>query len=77
MRFGIDYDRPAPCDLQSLMTDKNQTSPKTVSYDAKRATDFARSELFERTFKEGMAMVEETAAYLDGPGAPHAAALSL
>jgi len=50
------------------MTDKNQTSPKTVSYDAKRATDFARSELFERTFKEGMAMVEETAAYLDGPG---------
>ncbi len=30
--------------------------------------DFARSELFERTFKEGMALVEETAAYLDGPG---------
>jgi regulator of CtrA degradation len=24
--------------------------------------------MFERTFKEGMAMVEETAAYLDGPG---------
>ncbi|MEZ5957306.1 MAG: DUF1465 family protein [Hyphomonadaceae bacterium] len=36
--------------------------------DAKRAIDFARSELFERTFKEGMALVEETAAYLDGPG---------
>ena len=33
-----------------------------------RAIDFARSELFERTFKEGMALVEETAAYLDGPG---------
>lgn len=30
--------------------------------------DFARSELFERTFKEGMGLVEETAAYLDGPG---------
>lgn len=30
--------------------------------------EFARSELFERTFKEGMALVEETAAYLDGPG---------
>lgn len=30
--------------------------------------DFARSELFERTFKDGMALVEETAAYLDGPG---------
>jgi regulator of CtrA degradation len=30
--------------------------------------EFARSELFERTFKDGMALVEETAAYLDGPG---------
>jgi len=30
--------------------------------------DFARSELFERTFSEGMELVEETAAYLDGEG---------
>jgi regulator of CtrA degradation len=30
--------------------------------------DFARSELFERTFQEGMELVEETAAYLDGGG---------
>lgn len=30
--------------------------------------DFTRSELFERTFEEGMELVEETAAYLDGPG---------
>jgi regulator of CtrA degradation len=30
--------------------------------------DFARSELFERTFHEGMELVEETAGYLDGPG---------
>lgn len=30
--------------------------------------DFARSELFDRTFKEGMELVEETAAYLDGDG---------
>jgi regulator of CtrA degradation len=30
--------------------------------------DFARSELFDRTFEEGMALVEETAAYLDGAG---------
>ena len=37
-------------------------------FDAQRAIDFARSELFERTFKEGMGLVEETAAYLDGPG---------
>ncbi|WP_245777255.1 DUF1465 family protein [Brevundimonas viscosa] len=30
--------------------------------------DFARSELFDRTFREGMELVEETAAYLDGDG---------
>jgi regulator of CtrA degradation len=29
---------------------------------------FVRSELFERTFHEGMELVEETAAYLDGDG---------
>jgi regulator of CtrA degradation len=36
--------------------------------DARRALEFARSEVFERTFKEGMSLVEEAAAYLDGPG---------
>jgi regulator of CtrA degradation len=30
--------------------------------------DFAASELFDRTFQEGMDLVEETAAYLDGEG---------
>ena len=30
--------------------------------------DFASSDLFDRTFKEGMGLVEETAAYLDGDG---------
>ncbi|MEZ5995239.1 MAG: DUF1465 family protein [Hyphomonadaceae bacterium] len=50
------------------MTDTNQTSPPRGQFDAKRASEFARSELFERTFKEGMGLVEETAAYLDGPG---------
>ena len=29
---------------------------------------FARSELFERTFREGMELVESAAAYLDGEG---------
>ncbi|WP_397421572.1 DUF1465 family protein [Phenylobacterium sp.] len=38
--------------------------------------DFARSELFERTFKEGMALVEETAAYLDGGGRQESKLLS-
>jgi regulator of CtrA degradation len=32
------------------------------------ASDFAASALFERTFQEGMALVEQTAAYLDGEG---------
>lgn len=50
------------------MTDTNQHSPTSRAFDIKRAMDFARSELFERTFKEGMGLVEETAAYLDGPG---------
>jgi regulator of CtrA degradation len=30
--------------------------------------DFAASELFDRTFQEGMELVEETASYLDGVG---------
>ncbi len=30
--------------------------------------DFARSELFDRTFQEGMELVEEVASYLDGEG---------
>lgn len=33
-----------------------------------RLMEFTRSELFAKTFREGMDMVEETAAYLDGPG---------
>lgn len=33
-----------------------------------RALGFVRSELFRRAFTGGMAMVEETATYLDGPG---------
>lgn len=32
------------------------------------ASTFVQSELFARTFREGMALVEETANYLDGPG---------
>ncbi|MHB8283785.1 MAG: protease adaptor protein RcdA [Caulobacteraceae bacterium] len=31
-------------------------------------SDFAKSALFERTFQDGMALVEDTAAYLDGLG---------
>jgi regulator of CtrA degradation len=47
------------------VTDLAPTSAPDFS---RRVLDFARSELFERTFREGMGLVEETAAYLDGPG---------
>jgi regulator of CtrA degradation len=40
----------------------------TLPTSDERVLNFARSEVFERTFKEGMALVEETAGYLDGPG---------
>jgi len=43
---------------------------------ANRLGEFAGSELFARTFREGMDMVEETAAYLDGPGREESRALS-
>ena len=33
-----------------------------------RLLAFTKSELFTKTFREGMDLVEETAAYLDGPG---------
>ncbi len=33
-----------------------------------RLLEFTSSELFGKTFREGMDLVEETAAYLDGPG---------
>jgi regulator of CtrA degradation len=33
-----------------------------------RVSEFAGSEMFDRLFKEGMALVEEAASYLDGPG---------
>jgi regulator of CtrA degradation len=45
----------------------SETDP-TGPWRAAVIRDFARSELFERTFHEGMDLVEETAAYLDGAG---------
>ncbi len=41
-----------------------------------RLHDFAKSELFNKTFREGMDLVEETAAYLDGPGREESRALT-
>jgi regulator of CtrA degradation len=38
--------------------------------------DFARSALFDRTFKDGMTLVEDAAAYLDGSGRQESRLLS-
>ncbi len=50
------------------MTDRLILSVAADAAATRRILDFARSEVFERTFREGMVLVEETAAYLDGPG---------
>src|SRR3954462_14853856 len=52
------------------MSDLNATAtPKSAGiWRAEVIQDFARSELFQRTFQEGMDLVEETAGYLDGAG---------
>jgi regulator of CtrA degradation len=34
----------------------------------RKVVEFAGSEVFDRLFREGMGLVEQTAAYLDGPG---------
>jgi regulator of CtrA degradation len=50
----------------------------TVASDAalsERVKSFAASQLFRRTFQDGMAMVEETANYLDGQGRNESKAL--
>jgi regulator of CtrA degradation len=51
------------------MTEFGATSVDDVGpWRAGVVRDFARSELFDRTFQEGMELVEETASYLDGAG---------
>ncbi|GBF56611.1 hypothetical protein PbB2_00268 [Candidatus Phycosocius bacilliformis] len=50
-----------------MLTDvSKQTSGQKTAFD--RIADFAESDIFERMFREGMDLVEETAAYLDGDG---------
>lgn len=48
----------------------------TSAWRADVIADFARSELFDRTFQEGMDLVEETAGYLDGSGRQESKLLS-
>lgn len=54
------------------ITDLGEAAP----WRAAVVADFAASELFARTFEEGMELVEETAAYLDGGGRQDAKLLS-
>ena len=51
-------------------------SPTALPWRASVVTDFCRSELFDKTFEEGMGLVEETAAYLDGSGRQESKMLS-
>jgi regulator of CtrA degradation len=46
----------------------NDLNVPSTPWRAEVIQDFARSELFQRTFQEGMDLVEETAGYLDGAG---------
>ena len=55
------------------MTDETSTThllPGAAAGDPRLSVvaEFAASDLFDRTFREGMELVEETAAYLDGEG---------
>jgi len=52
-----------------VMTNEVYTPQDTLGPQAEaRLLEFTASELFTKTFREGMDLVEETAAYLDGPG---------
>jgi regulator of CtrA degradation len=46
------------------MTEKSATGVEPVSFGAR----LANSQIFSALFRDGMALVEETAGYLDGPG---------
>ncbi|MEE9271859.1 MAG: DUF1465 family protein [Robiginitomaculum sp.] len=56
------------------MTDITGQAKKNARFDTlspqaeARLLEFTASELFAKTFREGMDLVEEVAAYLDGPG---------
>lgn len=55
-----------------IPTDRATEGGETVHF----ASRFAGSETFRTLFREGMALVEETASYLDGPGRTESRGLS-
>ena len=52
--------------MSDFPRDKTRMSKANVTVDF--GEKFASSDLFNKVFREGMALVEETASYLDGPG---------
>ena len=48
---------------------------KSDGYTGQTADAFTGGKLFDTVFSRGMALVEETASYLDGPGRDHAKSL--
>src|SRR5215475_4278521 len=54
----------SPRDVRRMMSDKSTSAAGLVVFGEK----LAASETFSGFFREGMTLVEETAAYLDGPG---------
>lgn len=55
--------------------EKNSTSSSSPANMVSFGERFAQSDQFDAIFKEGMALVERTAAYLDGPGRKEAKTL--
>ena len=49
-------------------TDSGASAAPLDAEQVLRILEFARSEVFDRTYSEGMGLVEETAGYLDGVG---------
>jgi len=54
--------------VSTLSTSQNMLTDTLTPQAEARLLAFTKSELFSKTFREGMDLVEETAAYLDGPG---------
>jgi len=50
------------------MTPIETSQDGQIKSPAERVADFAGSDVFRKLFRDGMDLVEETAAYLDGPG---------
>ncbi len=50
------------------MADAIQSVDPVKSDWKRRVREFSSSEMFDRLFRDGMALVEQAAAYLDGPG---------